>query len=157
MSKYNLAQVNVAKVLAPMDDPVMNGFVDNLDSIYHISDVHEGFVCRINNEDYPTELRDVFPDESFINNISVWKDLNTLFDFTYKSGHVEILKKKKEWFSKIQMQYMGCWYVPEGYVPIHQEGKQRLNYFNKHGCRPYAFSFKDKFSIADSLNYKPLL
>ena len=156
MSKYNLAQINIAKVLAPMDDPIMKGFEDNLDAIYRISDVHPDFLCRINNEDYPTELRDAFPDESLIVNISVWKDLISLFDFTYKSGHVEIFKRKKEWLSKIQMKYMGCWYFQEGNVPAYQEPKQRLNYVNKNGYTPYAFSFKDKFSIADSLIYKPL-
>lgn len=156
MSKYNLAQVNIAKTLAPMDDPIMKGFVDNLDAIYQISDSHDGFVSRINNEYYPTELRAAFPDDTFIVNISVWKDLDALFDFTYKSGHVEIFKRKKEWFGKIEMKYMGCWYVPEGHIPTHKEAKQRLDYINKHGYTPYAFSFKDKFSVADSLNYKPL-
>ena len=157
MSKYNLAQVNIAKVLAPMDDFIMKGFVDNLYAIYQIADTHQGFVSRINNEEYTTELRDTFPDESFIVNISVWKDLVALSGFTYKSGHIEIFKRKKEWFNKIQMKYMGCWYIPEGHVPTHQEAKHRLNYVNKHICTPYPFSFKDKFSIAASLNYKPLL
>ena len=33
MSSYNLAQVNIAKLLAPMDDPILKDFVDNLDDI----------------------------------------------------------------------------------------------------------------------------
>ena len=156
MSKFNLAQVNIAKVLAPMDNPLMKDFVDSLDAIYKISDSHGGFIMSINNEDRPTEFREAFPDDSFMVNISVWKDLDALFDFTYKSGHVEIFKRKKEGFSKIEMKYMACRYFPEGQVPTHEEAKQRLNYVNKHGYTPYAFSFKDKFSITDSLNYKHL-
>lgn len=155
MNKYYLAQVNIAKRLAPMDDPIMKDFVDNLDNINAIADAAKGFVWRLKDEDKDEAAR-IFQDNSLIINMSVWESLETLFNYTYNSGHVEIFKRKKEWFSKIKMAHMAFWFVPEGYLPTFNDAKQRLDYLSKHGDTPFAFSFKSKFTIEDSLNYKLL-
>ena len=35
---YHLAQANIAKMIAPLDDPAMKGFVDQLGEINRIAD-----------------------------------------------------------------------------------------------------------------------
>ena len=152
--KYNLAEVNIAKMLAPMDDPIMQDFVNNVDRINAIAYKHKGFVWQLENKD---EISDVFQDDSLIINISVWKTLEDLFDYTYKSGHIEVFKRKKEWFSKMKMMHMAFWYVPEGYKPTFKDAKERLDYLNTHGDTPYAFSFKAKFSKTEAINYTPII
>ncbi|GAA3603862.1 DUF3291 domain-containing protein [Flavivirga amylovorans] len=156
MSELHLAQVNIAKRLAPMDDPIMQDFVNNLDRINALADESEGFVWRLKDEDKDLGTQ-VFQDNELLINISVWENLETLFNYTYKSGHIEVFKRKKEWFSKMKMIHMAFWYIPKGYEPTFQDAKNRLDYLNKHGDTPYAFSFKSKFTPSDSLNYKPLL
>lgn len=156
MSKFHLAQVNIAKRLAPMDDPIMQDFIANTDRINSIADLANGFVWRLKDEDKNEAIR-IFQDESLIINMSVWEDLKSLFDYTYNSGHIDVFKRKKEWFSKMKMMHMAFWYVPKGYEPTFKDAKERLDYLNTHGDTPYAFSFKSNFSIEDSLNYKPLL
>jgi len=153
MAHLYLAQVNIAKSLAPMDDPIMQDFVSNLDKINGIADKSEGFVWRLTDEDqyFATQI---FQDNSLLINISVWKNLQSLFDFTYKSNHVKFFKRRKEWFSKLKIMHMALWYVPVGYEPTLQDAKDRLDYLNKHGETPYAFNFKSKFLASDSLNYK---
>jgi hypothetical protein len=42
-----LAQVNIAKMKAPIDDPVMQDFVDNLDSINALAEDSDGFIWRL--------------------------------------------------------------------------------------------------------------
>jgi hypothetical protein len=156
MSQYKLAQVNIAKRLAPMDDPIMQDFVNNLDRINALADNHDGFVWRLKDED--KDLAEaVFKDDTLIINMSVWDTIESLFDYTYKSDHVEIFKRKKEWFSKMKMMHMAFWYIPEGYEPTFQDAKDRLDYIDKHGDTPYAFGFKKKFSIEDAINYNPIL
>ncbi|ULC58101.1 DUF3291 domain-containing protein [Flaviramulus sp. BrNp1-15] len=154
MGKFYLAQVNIAKSLAPMDDPIMEDFVNNLDRINAIADSSKGFIWRLKDEDKDEAAR-IFKDDSLIINMSVWTDLSSLFNFTYNSNHVEIFKRKKEWFSKIKMKYMAFWYVPEGYEPTFQDAKNRLDYLNTYGETPFAFTFKSKFTAMDSINYKP--
>ena len=43
MTTYNLAQVNIAKRLAPIDDPIMQDFVNNVERINAIADMSVGF------------------------------------------------------------------------------------------------------------------
>lgn len=155
MGDYHLAQVNIAKRLAPMDDPIMQDFVNNLDRINAIADKAEGFIWRLQDED-KDEAALVFQDDSLIINMSVWTNLEALFNYTYHSGHIEVFKRKKEWFSRMKMMHMAFWFVPIGYEPTFQDAKERLDYLNSHGDTPYAFSFKSKFAIEDFLNYKPI-
>ncbi|MCB4809089.1 DUF3291 domain-containing protein [Tamlana sp. 62-3] len=155
MQQFYLAQVNIAKRLAPMDHPIMQDFVNNVDRINAIADKSNGFIWRLQDED-KDEVAQVFQDDSVIVNISVWENLEALFKYTYKSGHVEIFKRKKEWFSKIKIDHMAFWYIPKGHIPSLKEAKHKLDYLNQNGCSPYAFTFKDKFSATDFINYKPL-
>lgn len=156
MINFQLAQVNIAKRLSSMDDPIMADFVNNLDKINKIADLHEGFIWRLKNEDVELGAK-IFQDDSLIINMSVWKGLKYLYDFTYNSTHKEIFKRKKDWFSKMKMIHMAFWYVTEGYEPTFYDAKNRIDYLNKYGETPYAFTFKSKFSASDSLNYKPTL
>lgn len=156
MSNYHLAQVNIAKRLAPMDDPIMQDFVNNLERINAIADRANGFVWRMQDEDKELGAT-IFQDDTLLINMSVWKSLEALFDYTYNSGHIEVFKRKKEWFSKLKMMHMAFWYVPVGYEPTFEDAKTRLDYLNKHGDTPYAFTFKSKFTAQDAKHYKPAL
>ena len=155
MGILHLAQVNIAKRLAHMDDPIMQGFINNIDKMNALADSSDGFIWRLQDED-KDEAGRVFQVDSLLINMSVWENLDALFNYTYNSGHVEIFKRKKEWFSKMKMMHMAFWYIPEGYEPTLQDSKERLEYLNTHGDTPYAFSFKSKFTLEDALTYKQL-
>lgn len=156
MTKHYLSQVNIAKSLAPMDDPIMQDFINNVDKINAIADTSEGFIWRLKDED-KEEAAAVFQDDSLIINMSIWENLESLFNYTYKSGHIEVFKRKKEWFSKMKMVHMAFWYIPEGDIPTFQDAKNRLDYLEKHGDTPFAFSFKSNFTLEDAINYTPIL
>ncbi len=156
MSKLHLAQVNIAKKLASLDDHIMQDFINNVDKMNTIADSSEGFIWRMKDEDKDLSAQ-VFQDDSLVINISTWENLDTLFSYTYKSGHIEVFKRKKEWFSKMKMLHMAFWYIPEGYEPSFQDAKSRLDYLNTHGDSPFAFTFKNKFTVEESLNYKQLI
>ncbi|MCY7327210.1 MAG: DUF3291 domain-containing protein [Saprospiraceae bacterium] len=62
----HLAQLNIARMLAPLDSPVVAAFVANLDRINALAEAHEGFVWRLKDEnDNATSLRP-FPDDMLI-------------------------------------------------------------------------------------------
>ncbi len=156
MSNFHLAQVNIAKMLAPMDSPVMADFANNLDRINALAEKSEGFVWRLKDEDGKdaTSLK-VFDDDFIIVNMSVWHSLDTLFQFTYASDHVEIFKRKKEWFHKMTDMHMAFWYVEAGSFPSPEEANERLKYLNLNGETPYAFTFKSKYTATEAQKYKP--
>jgi hypothetical protein len=50
-SKYHIAQVNIARMLAPLDDPIMAEFVAYLSEINALADRSQGFVWRFQTEE----------------------------------------------------------------------------------------------------------
>lgn len=153
-NKYHLAQLNIAKMIAPISSPIMADFVANLDRINHIAEKHEGFIWRLTGDSNNAVAIRVFEDDSMIVNMSVWTSLDSLFKFTYASEHVEIFKRKKEWFSKMTEMHMVFWYVPDGHMPTANEAKERLKFLKTNGETPYAFTFKSKYTVEEALNYK---
>ncbi|MEW7291469.1 DUF3291 domain-containing protein [Aquimarina sp. 2304DJ70-9] len=150
----HLAQVNIAEMIAPINDPVMTDFVNNLDRINALAEESKGFVWRLKDEEGNATAITVFDNLFLIINMSVWEDMDTLFNFTYKTAHVEILKRKKEWFKNMPRMHMAFWYVDNGHLPTPEEAKERLYYLQEHGETPYAFSFKSKFTEKEAREYK---
>ncbi|MEL6809988.1 MAG: DUF3291 domain-containing protein [Bacteroidota bacterium] len=141
-----LAQLNIAEAIASMDSRVMEDFVNNTDRINALAEGHPGFIWRLKGEETDNSYSiQAFESEFILVNMSIWKDRESLFDYVYNSGHIEILKRKKEWFTKMPKMHMVLWYVEEGHIPTIQEGKERLEYLQEHGESEYAFSFKSKF------------
>ncbi|HMB63804.1 MAG TPA: DUF3291 domain-containing protein [Eudoraea sp.] len=154
--KYHLAQINIARMLAPIDSDIMADFVNNLDRINALAEQSEGFVWRLAEEGNNATTVQLFDHEFYIVNMSVWTSVDALFQFTYKTAHVEIFKRRKEWFSKMQDMHMALWYVEAGTIPSTSEAKRRLDYLNANGESPYSFTFKRNFTLEESLNYKPV-
>lgn len=139
-------------MLAPLESPIMADFVANLDRINELAESSEGFVWRLKDEGNNATSIKIYDDDFLIVNMSVWKDIDSLFQFAYKSQHVEIFKRRKEWFEKMQQMHMALWYVPVGHYPDVNEAQQRLDHIRMHGDTPYAFSFKKRFSLDEFLS-----
>ncbi|MBU2973518.1 DUF3291 domain-containing protein [Zobellia sp. B3R18] len=155
MSNYHLSQVNIAKMRAPIDSPVMADFVNDLDRINAIADKSTGFVWRLKGEDNNATALRVFEDDFLIINMSVWESKEALFNFTYASQHAGVMRRKKEWFHQMSDMHMCLWYTKEGHEPTPDEAKERLRYLNEYGESPYAFSFKGQFTVEEALSYSP--
>ncbi len=140
--KYQLAQINVARLLKPIDHPQIAGFVSRLDEINALAERSEGFVWRLKDDvtNNATALNP-FNDPLVIVNMSVWENVDSLKSYVYNSAHVDVFKQRKSWFEKPTTAHMALWWVKEGHLPTASEGKERLEYFQAHGSSSYAFSF----------------
>jgi hypothetical protein len=142
---YYLAQVNIARMLAPLTDPIMAGFVAELDTINALADNSPGFVWRLQTpEGNATDIRP-FEDDLILVNLSLWESLTDLTTFVYKSRHRHVLQQRPKWFHRFNGPYMALWWVPSGHIPTVEEAKERLSYLSAHGETPHAFSFKKSF------------
>lgn len=144
MKKFQLAQINIAKAKAAMDSAIMKGFVDRLDEINELADRSPGFVWRLKAEAGDTTIS-AFEDPSFIVNMSVWQDLESLKHYVYKSVHIQLLKEKNSWFDKMSEAHQVLWWVPVGHIPSVAEGKERLEYIQQHGATEFGFNFARNF------------
>ena len=101
-------------MLAPLDGPVMAEFLNNLDYINGLAENAEGFVWRLKDESNNATSIKIFDSDSFIVNMSVWQSSEALFQFVYQSNHIDVFKRRKEWFEKMPEMHMALWYIPVG-------------------------------------------
>ena len=150
MSRYHLAQLNVGIIKAPLESPVMADFVNNLDRINALAEASLGFVWRLQTEEgNATALRPT-EDENFLVNMSVWEDADSLSQFVFKSAHVEIMRRRREWFERMVDAYLVLWWVPKGHVPTVDEALAKLERLREHGPSPEAFTFRTAFPPPDA-------
>lgn len=149
-----LAQINIAEMKAPINDPIMADFVANLEKINTIAESSEGFIWRLKGDEANATAMTVFDNIFLIINMSVWKDKQSLFNYVYTSAHADILKRKKEWFQQFPRMHMALWYVADGHEPTPEEAKERLYYLQEYGESPFAFSFKNSYTPKDALTYQ---
>lgn len=148
MSNYQIAQLNVATLKAALDSPELKDFVDNLDRINALAEGSDGFEWRLKGDgNDATSLRPL--GDNVIVNMSVWRDVAALKRFVYQSAHVEIMRRRREWFARMAV-YMVLWWVPAGHHPTVAEAVARLEHLRKHGPSPEAFTFGEAFAAPDA-------
>jgi hypothetical protein len=141
----HLAQLNIAVPVAPKEDPRMAGFYAELDRINELADGWPGFVWRLVDDSGAdaTSLRPFGGD--IMVNLSVWEGLEALREFTFRSGHLDILRRRREWFRPLGDAYAVAWWVPAGHIPTVEEAGERLDLLRRKGPTPEAFTFRDPF------------
>ena len=145
MQTYHLAQINIARFVAPLDDPKIAGFVAQLEPVNQLADRSAGFVWRLQSEQgNATDL--AYSDDPFLLvNMSVWESIEALKAFTYQSQHLKVLRDRKQWFQKMDLPHYCLWWVPIGHRPTIAEGRSRLEHYQRHGSTPESFWFMEWF------------
>jgi hypothetical protein len=154
---YHLAEINIARMLAPLDDPIMAEFVSNLVPINTLAEKSSGFVWRFQTPEGDATSVRVFNDDQIIINLSVWESVDSLFQFAYNSQHTDYFRRRKEWFEKMEVPVLVMWWVPEGHVPTLVEAKEKLELLEKRGPTPLAFTFKQRFTVEEMMQYEQAL
>lgn len=150
MTRFHLAQVNIGRFRAPLEDPLMEGFRTQLDPINALADQSPGFVWRLQTEDgNATAIRPYSGDNLMAINLSVWESLESLQAFVYRSAHVATLRDRKQWFEHIEGPILVLWWIPAGRIPTVGEAQERLQYLKEHGPTPHAFTFRTPFAAGD--------
>ncbi|MGE0816499.1 MAG: DUF3291 domain-containing protein [Vicinamibacterales bacterium] len=147
--RYHLAQVNIGRVRAPLEDPVMAGFKAQLDPINALADGSPGFVWRLQTADGNAMAVRPYEDERMAINLSVWTSLEALREFVYRSAHVGPLRERLQWFEPPQGPILALWWIPAGHVPTVGEAQARLAHLAEHGPTPHAFTFRTSFPAPD--------
>lgn len=143
MQKKQLAQINIARMKAPLDDPIMKEFVDFLDPINKLAEESPGFVWRLKDKDGGSSTNIDVPveDEMIIINMSVWEDFESLKTYVYQTVHSYFVRSSKRWFDKMEKPHMALWWVDAGHEPTVEEALERLAMIENQGVGPEAFLF----------------
>ncbi len=142
---FHLAQINIGKLRAPVDDPMIAEFVANLDRVNAIADQSPGFVWRLTGAgNNATDIQPDADDPLMAMNMSVWESPEQLAAFVYRSDHLPVMRRRAEWFEKLEL-YMALWWVPAGHIPTIEEGWGKIETLRRLGPTAEAFTFRDLF------------
>jgi hypothetical protein len=137
-----IAELNIGRLLYPVDDPRLADFVGNLARVNEMADRMPGFVWRLKGED-PGNSLDVrpFADPTMAVNMSVWETVTDLENFVWKTVHQRFYNRKAEWFEKLKSHHLVMWFVEAGHVPTLVEAEERLQHLEANGISDFAFDW----------------
>ncbi|NEB05623.1 DUF3291 domain-containing protein [Streptomyces sp. SID13726] len=142
---YELAQVNIGRLRAPLDSAQLKDFVDSLDPVNADADAADGFVWRLEGESGDATDVPVLGDEWLIINMSVWRDADALTAYMYQGRHREMLARRREFFERVEEAMVTLWWIPAGHRPTVAEAESRLLHLRANGPTPYAFTLRQPF------------
>ena len=145
MAAFRLAQLNVGRAIAPLDDPRMDGFMSRLDEVNDLAERSPGFVWRLQGENGNNTDLKVGEDPCFIVNLSLWDSPEDLHAFTYRTEHRMLFARRFDWFERSSGPNLVLWWQPAGTVPTIEEALHRLQLLADHGPTSEAFTFKQQF------------
>jgi heme-degrading monooxygenase HmoA len=145
VTRYHLAQINIARAVADLDSPLMAGFVSRLEEINALAEQAKGFVWRLQADSGDATSIRAFDDPRTYINMSVWETPEDLKNFVYRSAHVELIRDREAWFSRLSEQHQAAWWVIAGHRPSATEGRDRLLKLREQGPSGNAFTLARPF------------
>ncbi len=145
MSGYELAQLNIGIIRGPMDSPIMADFAANLARVNALAERSPGFVWRLQTDEGDATAIRAFEDPNLLLNMSVWRDLESLRTYVYASPHVEIMRRRREWFEPMRDAQLVLWWVPNSHRPTIAEALAKLDALRAKGPTAEAFTFRNAY------------
>ena len=143
---WNLAEVNVARARAALDDPSMADFVAALDGLNRLADESPGFIWRLTAGDgQASSYVRVAGDDRLIVNLSVWSSVESLHAYTYRSHHHRVFRERRRWFERLERPSLALWWVHGDVVPAVDDALARLERLRAQGPTPEAFDVTHRF------------
>jgi hypothetical protein len=148
---YQLAQVNIARLLAPIDSEQLADFVEALDSVNASAEGAPGFIWRLKTEEgNATSVEgfewDLHGSAGIIINMSVWDSVQSLSDWVFGPFHRAVLVQRRKWFERVSEATTALWWVTQGHQPTVLDAESRVLHLRQHGPTPTAFTFKEGFA-----------
>jgi hypothetical protein len=143
---YHLAQINVALMKAPLDDPSMTEFAAALNEVNAVADRSPGFVWRLQTASGNAADIQAYSDPKMLINLSVWQSVEQIKDYVYKTLHGEFFIRRRNWFERYQGEHLALWWIPADCLPTVEEGKAKLEQLALTGDSPECFTFAKPYS-----------
>ena len=141
----HLAQLNIGRLRAPTDDPLVAEFMAALDPINALAERSPGFVWRFQTEEGNATAERPFDDDEILVNFSTWENVEALAAYVYRSDHTVFLRRRRDWFERMEGVFQVLWWVPAGHRPTVDEAIARLEHLRLHGPTAHAFTFRRRF------------
>ena len=147
----HLAQVNIARLIEPLDSQKLADFVAAIDPVNASADLAPGFVWRLKTEEgNATSLSafewDLEGSAGVLTNMSVWESYDALKEFVFSPLHREVLRNRKSWLFNVAEATTALWWITAGTIPTLEDAESKIRYLRKNGPSPLAFDLSTKYS-----------
>jgi hypothetical protein len=136
---------NIGRPVAALDSAQLQAFMDGLDPINALAERAPGFVWRYTAEGTNNATAARPFDDDVIVNFGVWESREQLWEFVYRTDHLDFLRRRREWFQPMSEPFMVLWWVPVGHIPSMAEALDKLERLRRDGPSPAAFTFRQPF------------
>ena len=144
--EYHLAQLNIARFLAPPDSPRQHAFVDALVPVNALADDADGFVWRLQTDDGDATASARSTTTADAREHVGLGVAGEAAAFVYTNpAHVSIMRRRREFAETMVEAHLVLWWVPAGHIPTVDEAKERLELLRADGPTPQAFTFRAHF------------
>ena len=154
---YHVAQLNVGRAVAALDDPRLADFMNWLDEINALAERSPGFIWRQQGDNGNNTGLKVDDDPLFIVNLSVWASIDDLHAFTYRSDHKTVFARRYDWFERADGPNVVLWWQPAGTLPDVYDALARLGRLAADGPTAEAFTFKAPYPPPDAIESESVL
>jgi hypothetical protein len=138
----------------PDNHPLLQGFNDRVEGVYADADAFDGFIARFP-DDFTTGASwhlprpALFHGEEYAGRLAIsltlWRDLESVFAYSYSGPHSEALGKRKDWFLKPRWPSYVAWWIDASHVPTRLKAYAHYDHLCGHGATANAFDFRTAF------------
>ena len=141
-SGTHLAQLNIGRLVADTDDPLVADFMNNIDRVNGAGKRMPGFVWMMESDGGAGNTSaKINNDPRLIPNLTVWENADSLQSFVFDTIHVKFMARRTEWFEKLEAAHFVMWFVPAGHRPTLDEALERLEDLRRNGPTDRAFGW----------------
>lgn len=141
---FQLAEFNFGTLKYDWDDPRVADFQSNLDLVNGLAAKSDGFIWRMPDDEMEaaqTDLQGVFANPRTASTLSVWRDVDSLSSFVWKTVHKRFYDRKNEWYDPEGNGNFVMWWIPKDHKPSVVEGMERFNHLKTNGDSNHAFGW----------------
>ena len=95
-------------------------------------------------------------DDRIIVNLSVWESVGALADYVFASRHSEVLRRRREWFEKMETAHLALWWIRAGTIPSVGDAERPLGLLRERGPSPEAFTMREPFPAPGVERARPI-
>lgn len=137
----HLAQFNIGRMTYDLDDPRAADFVAGIEIVNRVAEQSDGFVWKYETGMGGVVQDDVDNDPRMLVNLTLWKSIEALRHFTYKTLHKHFVTRKAEWFAPLGRAHLVMWWVPKRHRPTLEEAQAKLALLRQNGSTEAAFDW----------------
>jgi hypothetical protein len=138
-----IAHVNVARLAAPFGGPILQPFLDAMPDVNAAAETYPGFVWLQQTDQYLHEEQG--DGKGVLTTMSVWRDFDALREFVVREPHLNVMRRRREWFLPMAKPTFAAWWIPEDHLPGEEEARIRLGHLRDHGPTSFAFTLGQAF------------